>query len=341
MTSQIRIWRVYDDETLVELPKAKLDLEERLEGWIESDISVLSADLLIIGRQVETDYGGFIDLLCLDRNGDLVIVELKKGRTPRDVTAQAIDYASWVTDLSREDLTGISSEYLKDGDLEGAFRNRFGDALPEVINDSHSMVVVGSDIDSSTERIIKYLSDEHGVKINAAMFEYFKEGESDQEFLGRFFLIEPSDVEQKAQRKGTSKRKPNLTFEELEELASLNGVGSLYKYAVVELEGSFSRQSTLSSLAFYGIFETGRRVLFSLIPTESSKENGLRFQVYSWRLTEFFGRTLDDVLKTLPDGYEEWSYSTPADKDWSGHVGYFQSEDEVDKFASLFSEGID
>ena len=52
----------------------------------------------MIGREVETDFGGSIDILCIDAEGDLVIVELKRDRTPREVTAQALDYASWVTD---------------------------------------------------------------------------------------------------------------------------------------------------------------------------------------------------------------------------------------------------
>ena len=340
MTSQIKFWKVHKNETLEELPRAKLDLEERLEAWIESDISVLSEDLMIVGRQVETDYGGFMDLLCIDRNGDLVIVELKKDRTPRDVTAQAIDYASWVTDLSREDLSGIAYEYHKDSDMEAAFRDRFGDSLPEVINESHSMVVVGSNIDSSTERIIKYLSDEHGVKINAAEFEYFNDGDSDQEYLGRVFLIEPSDVEQKAERRGTSKRKPKLTFEELDELAEKHEVGPLYRQVVAALEIPLFKRTTQSSLAFYGKFETGRKVLFSLIPSDSSREAGLRFQVYLWRLAEFLSSSPDDVLRTLPDNSEDWAYESGEDKDWAGYTGFFQNEDDVAQFTSLFSEAI-
>ena len=55
---------------------------------------MLDPDLLVIGRQVPTGFGGTVDLLCLDPTGALVVVELKKGKTPREVTAQALDYAS-------------------------------------------------------------------------------------------------------------------------------------------------------------------------------------------------------------------------------------------------------
>jgi RecB family endonuclease NucS len=65
---------------------------------------MIADDFLVIGRQVRTDYDGYIDLLCLDSRGDTVIIELKRGRTPREVTAQSLDYASWVKELSRETI---------------------------------------------------------------------------------------------------------------------------------------------------------------------------------------------------------------------------------------------
>ena len=99
MTQQIRLWEITTDDTLAEITSSEIPLEQKLEDWLESDISMLDSNLLVIGRQVRTDFEGIIDLLCIDNSGDLVVVELKKGRTPREVTAQSLDYASWVKDL--------------------------------------------------------------------------------------------------------------------------------------------------------------------------------------------------------------------------------------------------
>ena len=96
MTQRVRLWKVRPDQPPAEIPSTQVDFEDKLEDWLESDVSLLDANLLVIGRQVLTDFGGAIDLLCLDSSGDTVVIELKRGKTPRDVTAQALDYASWV-----------------------------------------------------------------------------------------------------------------------------------------------------------------------------------------------------------------------------------------------------
>ena len=90
MTQQVRLWEVSPDQQLAEITSDQIPLEERLEDWLESDISVLDHKLLGIGWQVRTDFGGEIDLLCLDRSGDTVVVELKKSQTPREVNCPSV-----------------------------------------------------------------------------------------------------------------------------------------------------------------------------------------------------------------------------------------------------------
>ena len=122
MPTEIKIWEVTTGGSLSPVPNTQISLEEQLETWIEQDISIISSDYMVIGRQVTTDFGGVIDLLCLDSTGDIVVVELKRGKTPREVTAQALDYASWVTDLSHQRITDIANDHLpKNKPLETAF----------------------------------------------------------------------------------------------------------------------------------------------------------------------------------------------------------------------------
>jgi len=241
MPEEARIWEILGGEGLREIRHTRLDLESRIEGWLDKDISIISDDLLVVGRQVQTVFGGIIDLLCLDSQGDVTIVELKRDKTPREITAQTLDYASWVKDLSNEKLTEIANAYLgKRGPLEEAFRKRFDTELPEVLNENHKMMIVASELDSSSERIIRYLSDSYGVGINVATFGYFR-NENGQEFLARVFLIEPEQVEYKTHTKSSSKRKPLLTHEELRDIAHHNGVGDIYMMLVEGLKNHFDQ----------------------------------------------------------------------------------------------------
>jgi hypothetical protein len=114
------------------------------------------------------------------------------------------------------------------GKLEEGFKRRFGADLPETLNENHRLLIVASHIDASSERIIKYLSDTYGVNINAATFQYFKEPNG-SELLARVFLIEPAQVELQSRTKGASKRRPNLTYEELDAIAAEKGVQELYR----------------------------------------------------------------------------------------------------------------
>ena len=209
VAEEVRIWQVDKADALTEIKRSKLDREARIEKWISSDVSLLSPDLLIIGEQVETASENFIDLLCIDRSGNLVIVELKRDKTPREVTAQALDYASWVKELDPEGIEAIATAYLKGETLAISFQSKFRSELPEVLNDHHAMLVVASEIDDSTERIIRYLSETYGVDINAVRFQFFQ-AQDGREFLVRTFTVAPREVEENIKR-GPSKRTIKIT----------------------------------------------------------------------------------------------------------------------------------
>jgi hypothetical protein len=327
MAEDIRIWNVSEDKTLTEIMKSKLDLESRLEKWVEADISIISFDLMPIGRQVETDFGGIIDLLCLDRNGDIVIIELKREKTPRDITAQVLDYASWVKDLSIERIADIANKYLpKKGPIEAAFKNKFDEELPEILNESHRIIIVASEIDSSTERIINYLSDSYGVSINALSFQYFVDANG-KEYLARTFLIEPSEVE----RKRVSKRKARLTFEQFRDVAEGKGIVDLFDTITEDLTDIFDyRGTTLSTVCWMGKMEKKINTILNILPNDSTRESGLRFYVYIERLSEYLKTEKENLMRILPQDVEEgktWNVGSPA------IFGYFKTPDEIHKFS--------
>jgi hypothetical protein len=196
MPIELGIWRI--DQGLESVAVHGLDLEERLEGLLDSDISIASPNWMVIGRQVATGLGGIVDLLGIDPDGNLVVLELKRDKTPRDVVAQVLDYGSWVVNLTDSDVAEIFEKYLeryhpdqRGESLDAAFCARFGlKTMPDALNASHQLVVVAGSLDSSTERILTYLAEQYGVSVNAIFFRAFKDG--DREYLSRVWFIDPA-----------------------------------------------------------------------------------------------------------------------------------------------------
>jgi len=335
MADQARLWRIETGDTLREISQSHLDVEARLEQWLKNDIFILSPDLLVIGQQVPTDSGGFIDLLCMNQAGDLIVVELKRDKTPREITAQVLDYGSWVVDLSNERVRSIAEDHLR-GRFEEAFKSRFNSDPPETLNSTHGLIVVGSQIDASSERIIKYLSRVYGVNINAATFQYFKDVDG-SELLARVFLIQPTEVDTNVQKAGSSKRRPNLTYDQLEALAEERDVGDLYRYAVAALGSHLQKGTTQTSIAYVAQLGGSRKVVVSLIPQESSSESGLRFQIYLLRFRTLLDLPESEALAILPVHREPWAYYGSTTPDGQGFQGFITSTEEVDRLVSRFS----
>jgi Endonuclease NucS len=197
MPVEVGIWRINGAPERVHF--SSIEKESKLEDVLYTDIGILDPSLMVVGHQVPTSFGKVIDLLAIDAEGDLTVVELKRDRTPREVVAQVLDYASWVQDLTYEHVTAIYAEQYPGQHFEQAFADRFGAVdPPESLYEDHRLVVVASELDNSTERIIAYLSANYGVPVNAVFFRHFKEG--DNEYLVRSWLIDPDQAEAQSSR---------------------------------------------------------------------------------------------------------------------------------------------
>lgn len=172
------------------LPEAALGKELALESMIVADPRVLSDEWMLVGRQEDTGFGGRIDLLAIAPDGSLVLIELKRDRTPRDVVAQSLDYAGWVERLRAEDIAAIYGRFAPGRSLSGDFRDRFGHDLDEeTLNENHQIIIVASSLDESTERIVGYLSD-RDIPINVLCFQVFVHG--GEQLLSRAWLLDPT-----------------------------------------------------------------------------------------------------------------------------------------------------
>ena len=66
--------------------------EDNIEELLFNNPDIFGEKLLYIGRQVYTNTGKKLDLLAIDRFRSILVFELKKGTSPRDLIAQVLDY---------------------------------------------------------------------------------------------------------------------------------------------------------------------------------------------------------------------------------------------------------
>jgi len=169
--------------------------EKDLQDWVEKNSEVIYEDepVLIIGREVGTDTGHYIDLLGIDRNGYPVVIELKATRTPRKVICQTLDYASWIGTLDDEDLIDIGDKYIVENSDYDSFREAFNDTfsgenidfLEKLLKEKHfnskrRLVIIAEDADRRTERMAKEL-DANGSMISLISYTYYRQNR--REFL--------------------------------------------------------------------------------------------------------------------------------------------------------------
>ncbi|UWR22618.1 DUF4268 domain-containing protein [Sulfitobacter sp. S190] len=101
---------------LVQKRFADLNLRERdhLQEWLANQPDALGEDLLIIQKE----FDGFdatrerLDLLALDKDGNLVVIENKLDDSGRDVTWQALKYTAYVSGLTKTQIVDIYQQYL-------------------------------------------------------------------------------------------------------------------------------------------------------------------------------------------------------------------------------------
>ncbi|MBZ4039650.1 hypothetical protein [Novilysobacter selenitireducens] len=185
------IWTV--DASPQPLSITRLPSEAFLEEMIINRPDILSGEWMLIGQQVHTGFGGRIDLLAIAPDASLILIELKRDRTPRECVAQALDYAAWVDQLTPERIAQIYQRFSGGLDLSQAFKSRFGEELDEeALNGSHQIILVAAALDDSTERIIGYLN-ARDIAINVIFFQVFQSGQ--QQLLSRAWLIDPGETQ--------------------------------------------------------------------------------------------------------------------------------------------------
>ena len=121
MSSEPRLFKIdpssKNAEAVTEIEFSGAGLMERrdIQEWVAANANVLGEDLLIIAKE----FSGFdrtserADLIAIDKDGILVIIELKRDDSGADVHWQAIKYASYFQRATPENIVEMLAAYAK------------------------------------------------------------------------------------------------------------------------------------------------------------------------------------------------------------------------------------
>jgi len=145
---------------------------------------ITERDVVTLGSHLKLPSGGELDLLLIDSGGNLILVELKKGKGHREAIAQLLDYASDLQQMSENDLFNSVNvrfqsieevyKHFYESDEEfpyDDFRRNFLESLTDP--NKIQLLLVSYTIGDDTLRLAEWLR-KFGINIFCVEFEYFK-----------------------------------------------------------------------------------------------------------------------------------------------------------------------
>jgi hypothetical protein len=167
-------WRIQDGLP-ARMATGSIELEKHLEDWIERDIALIDASLQVLRRQMHVE-GGILDLLCVDLQGRLTVIEIKRGKLIRETIAQAVDYASSISAMSEDALLEEAFKTLPSAAHDHPGVGALANSVSPPGERDVSLIVVGVGREPGLDRMIDYLGSRFGVPIRAVTFDVFETG---------------------------------------------------------------------------------------------------------------------------------------------------------------------
>lgn len=168
---------------------SELGFTERnhLQEWVANAPDSLGEELLIIQKEFDgfDDTRERLDLLAIDKEGNLVIIENKLDDSGRDVVWQALKYASYCYTLSKTQIGDIYQRYLdkigSGGNAKELIREFLGEEdFEEVVlnpGDDQRLILVAAQFRKEVTSTVLWLL-KHRVSIKCFKATPFQDGEN-------------------------------------------------------------------------------------------------------------------------------------------------------------------
>jgi len=163
-------------EKITEKTFSELGFKERehLQEWIANNPSSLGdkeeQKLLIIQKEFDgfDDTRERLDLLAIDKQGNLVVIENKLDDTGRDVTWQALKYASYCSSLKKQQIFEIYQVYLNKQGINENSETKildFFDNEDVQINQNQRIIFVAANYRKEVTSTVMWLLSKYKLKI--------------------------------------------------------------------------------------------------------------------------------------------------------------------------------
>ena len=248
-------------DSLTEVPVTSFAVQgirerDDLQRLLRANIRVLGDDLLVVAEEYSLfqDVRRRIDLLAVDRRGQLVVVELKRTDDGGHMELQALRYAAMVSTMSYAELVSAFAHYnsLEEGEARSQLDEWMDEAeAPEQLADTVRLILVSADFSNEITGTVLWLSQQYGLDISCwRLRPYRVEDHLLVELAQIIPLPEAADFQVQQRRKGATAA-----------AARVSGQGRDFsKYDLVVASDRFERLSkqgavkqAVSSLAAAGI----------------------------------------------------------------------------------------
>jgi|ERR1035437_3672003 hypothetical protein len=160
---------------------SELDIKERfdIEEWIEKTPNILGEDLLVIGKEMILPSGKRLDLLCVDKEANLVVIELKRDDSGSEVEWQAIKYTSYCSSFTPEEIYQYYAIYIQSSELDAQKKiEEFISSDIEKLNNKQRIVLVSKEFNSDVISAVLWLR-EYSIDIQCTRITPYLDGNNE------------------------------------------------------------------------------------------------------------------------------------------------------------------
>ena len=176
-----------------------------IQEWIEKTPSVLGQELLVIAKELPLPSGIRLDLLAIDKQANLVIIELKRDESGRNVEWQAIKYASYCSNFSPDDIFDCYAQHLQsDTDEAQLSIEEFIDEEIDSLNQNQQIILVAKEFHSDVVSAVLWLRD-YGIEIKCIRLRPYVDDDGDL-FITPDIIIPLPEAKDYLERKEAKQR---------------------------------------------------------------------------------------------------------------------------------------